>query len=61
MIQSGLRHAEVAPATQAGDGDWIINFHPAGIDSRSRFMAYGSKEDAYSDMKEGFYLVASPP
>jgi hypothetical protein len=23
LIQSGLRRAEVAPATQAGDGDWI--------------------------------------
>ena len=31
MIQSGLRLAIAASATQAGDGDWIINSIPSGI------------------------------
>ena len=34
MIQLGLRRAAAASAAQAGDGDWIINTIPSGIESQ---------------------------
>ena len=65
MIRSGLRHAEVATATQAGDGDLPARsrsgegrsdhrLSPFGDKSNVAFHRYGATNNACSDIEEGF-------
>ena len=42
-----------------GDGDWIRNSHPSGIDSRLRSMAIGLQKMCVLTRKRAFYLAAS--
>ena len=43
FVRSGLRHAGVAPATQAGDGDRTKNLLPSGIYALSENSANSSE------------------
>ena len=43
---------------QSGDGDWIINSHPSGIDSDA-FMAIRLQKIHVLIRKRAFYLAAS--
>jgi hypothetical protein len=62
VIRSGLRHAEVAPATQAGDDDRIINSRPSGIASKLCFIAVGLPIMHFLVTKENFLFGGiSPP
>jgi len=44
---------------QSGDSDWIINFHPLGIDSGLRSIAMGLQKMVVLTQKRAFYLAAS--
>ncbi len=61
MIQSGLRHAKVVPATQAGEGGWIMNSSPFGIRSRSHFVAIGPQEVHVVKPKKPFICPGNLP
>ena len=59
MIQSDLRRAVAALAAQAGDGDWIINSIPSGIESQMLQDALIQDRICILKGQKAFYLAGT--